>query len=205
MLTLLTVSDTQLHLEVQSILNPCFLDTDYIMCKEVTAVKRIKCVQFQAEHPTCSFTIMFNKFLQKTLEQWMFYHEVIKIQGNIHLGKYSNFISIKILVKTLTEHCSFRLVYLLQFRLGKLFAISEAPMKLMCVCLCVCVYAPEYGWSGGRARPWHKEVLTSTTCSPFVQDGLCHITVEKAGLHTPPHKRADISTMYFVICIIHTV
>jgi hypothetical protein len=31
------------------------------------------------------------------------------MQGNLHLGKYSNFFSIKILVKALTEHCSLKL------------------------------------------------------------------------------------------------
>ena len=61
------------------------------------------------------------------------------MQGNLHLGKYSYFISIKILVTTLTEHYSFKLVYLLQFMLGKLFAIGEAPKKPMCACVCVCV------------------------------------------------------------------
>jgi len=59
--------------------------------------------------------------------------------GNLHMGKYSYFISIKISVNTLTKQCSFKLVYLLQFKLGKLFAIGKAPMKPMCVCVCVCV------------------------------------------------------------------
>jgi hypothetical protein len=62
------------------------------------------------------------------------------MQGNLHLGKYSNFISIKILLNTLTEHCSFKPVYILQFMLGKLFAIGEEPMKAMCVRAFVCVF-----------------------------------------------------------------
>ena len=73
--------------------------------------------------------------------------EVIKMLGNLHLGKYSNFINIKVLLNTLTEHCSFKPVYRLQFMLGKLFAIGEEPIKPMCVrarvclsvCVCVCV------------------------------------------------------------------
>ena len=160
------------------------------------------------------------------------------MQGNLHLGKYSYFISIKILVNTLTEHYSFKLVLSPSIYARKTICYRRSTYEAnvcmcgcgcgcvgvcvcvcvwacvrtcvcayacVCVCVCVCVYAPEYGWSGGWARPWHKEVLTSTSCSPFVQDGSCHITGEKACLHTPPHKPADISTMYFTVCIIHIV
>jgi hypothetical protein len=91
--------------------------------------------------------------------------------------------------------------------LGKLFAAGQATIKqesvCVCVCVCVCVYVgvyvPEDGWSGSRARPWDKEVLTSASSSCFVQDSPRHITGDKTCLYAPPHKPVQISVLTFYI------
>lgn len=53
---------------------------------------------------------------------------------------YSNFFRMKILLVIFLT-----LAYLLQFMLGKLFAVSQANYEAgVCVCVYVCMYAPEY-------------------------------------------------------------